>query len=90
MSVHPVKRVELYSQLYWNSVTLPSGSSKESLFVGAGVRVHAGRKFDIEISGKNLSNCKSYAYSYFVDSDLYSYNFALRPIEFLATVKYTF
>lgn len=90
VSVHPVKRVELYSQLYWNSVTLPSGSSKESLFVGAGVRVHAGRKFDIEVSGKNLSNCKSYAYSYFVDSDLYSYTFALRPIEFLATVKYTF
>lgn len=89
VSVHPVKAVELYSQLFWNSVSLPDNKTKESIFIGAGMRVHAGR-FDIELSGKNLSNCKSYAYSYFIDSDLYSYTFALRPIEFMASVKYTF
>ena len=89
LSVHPVPSLELYSQVYWNSVTVGTDGSKESFFLGAGVRRHKGH-FGIEFSGKNLTNCRSYAYSYFSDSDIYSYSFTLRPIEFLASVKYTF
>lgn len=88
-SVHLVKSLELFSQLYWNHVDLQADTSKESLFVGAGVRYHSGH-FDIELAGKNLTNCKTYGYSYFIDSGLYTYSFNLRPIEFLATIKYTF
>lgn len=89
LSVHPVKSVEIYSQLYWNHVSILADAAKESLFVGGGIRWHSGH-FDVELSGKNLTNEKTYAYSYFVDSDCYSYSFRLRPIEFLASVKWTF
>lgn len=89
LSVHPLKQVEVYSKVYWNKATIPGGDHKESLFVGAGIRYHSGH-FEAELSGKNLTNTKTYSYSYFQDSDLYSYSFDLRPIEFLATVKYTF
>lgn len=88
-SVHPVKSVELYTQLYWNHTSLASDVAKESFFIGAGVRCHI-KRFDIELSSKNLTNCRTYTYSYFTDADLYTYTFNLRPIEFLATVKYTF
>ena len=53
------------------------------------MKYHTGH-FDFELSGKNLTNCRSYSYSYFSESDIYSYTFSLRPIEFLASVKYTF
>lgn len=89
LSVHPVKSVEIYSQLYWNHVSILADAAKESLFVGGGIRWHSGH-FDVELSGKNLTNEKTYAYCYFVDSDCYSYSFRLRPIEFLASVKWTF
>lgn len=89
LSIHPVKSLEIYSQFSWCRVAMPSGTAKESTFIGAGVRYHRGH-FDFELSGKNLTNCKTYDYSYFLESDLYSYSFNLRPIEFIATVKYTF
>jgi len=88
-SVHPIKSVELYTQLYWNHTSLASDVAKESFFIGAGIRCHI-KRFDIELSSKNLTNCRTYTYSYFTDADLYTYTFNLRPIEFLATVKYTF
>lgn len=89
LSVHPVPSLELYSQAYWNRATVGMNGAKESFFLGAGMRYHAGH-FEIEFSGKNLTNCRNYSYSYFSDSDFYSYSFALRPIEFLASVKYSF
>lgn len=89
LSVHPVKSFEIYASGYWNHVVVVNGISKESLFVGGGMRYHTGH-FDFELSGKNLTNCRSYSYSYFSESDIYSYTFSLRPIEFLTTVKYTF
>lgn len=89
LSVHPVPSLELYSNIYRNQVTVGTDGAKVSFFLGAGVRFHSGH-FDFELSGKNLTNCRSYAYSYFSDSDLYNYSFTLRPIEFLASVKYKF
>ena len=89
LSVHPSKNLEIYSSGYWNHVVVVNDTSKESFFIGGGVKYHTGH-FDFELSGKNLTNCRSYSYSYFSESDIYSYTFSLRPIEFLASVKYTF
>ena len=89
LSVHPVSAVEIYSQIYWNQATVGQGGTRDCFFLGAGARYHAGH-FDLELSGKNLTNSRSYSYSYFSDSDLYSYSFTLRPIEFLVTLKYSF
>ncbi|MCM1356082.1 MAG: carboxypeptidase-like regulatory domain-containing protein [Staphylococcus sp.] len=89
VSVHPFRRVEVYSEVYWSKVSVAAGTSKSSLFVGAGVRYHK-KPFAVELSGKNLTNTKSYSYTYFMASDLYSHTFSLRPAELLLSVKYTF
>lgn len=89
ISSFPVKNLELSARGYFNYSELGNGVGKNSLFMDCGVTYHF-RSFDIELTAKNLSNSKSYDYTYLLDSDVYSYSFALRPLEFLATLKYSF
>lgn len=89
LSTFPIKQLELYAKGYLNRSDLAHDRAKTCMFIDCGVR-YSIRSFDIELSGRNLTNRKAYAYSYLLDSDLYSYSFSLRPIEALLTLKYSF
>ena len=59
------------------------------MFVDGGMRYSVG-KFEVECTGHNLTDRQVYAYTRLSNYDLYTYSFALRPLEFLFTVKYNF
>lgn len=48
------------------------------------------KRFELELTARNLTNEKNYSYGYITDSDRYSFSFDLRPLEAFITLKYNF
>ena len=89
VSVFPFKAFEVYVRAYYSCSSLSGGDGRTNVFVDGGIRYSLG-KFDWELSGRNLTDRRVYAYSQFSRYDLYVYSFALRPLEVLLSVKYSF
>ena len=89
VSVFPFKAFEVYVRAYYSCSSLSGGDGRTNVFVDGGIRDSLG-KFDWELSGRNLTDRRVYAYSQFSRYDLYVYSFALRPLEVLLSVKYSF
>lgn len=89
LSVFPIKKLELFSKVNVSCFTISGESDKWNLYLTCGSRLRFS-KFDLEINCKNLSNSRDYSYSYYVNSDCYSYSYRLRPFEILASLKYSF
>lgn len=87
VSAFPVKDVEIYANASYNINTIENTQS--NLYINCGAR-YIGRRFDVELSVKNLTNRKYYTTRSFLDNDIYSYVYELRPLEFMVTAKYKF
>ena len=86
---HPMKNLEIATQGYFSMNDVGNATSKSSLFLDAHVS-YSIRSFDLQLSARNLTNTKTYSYSYVKDSDIYRYAFRLRPLELLLSLKYSF
>lgn len=59
------------------------------MYIDGGARYMAGA-FELELTAKNLTDEREYAYTVFNEYDTYRYSFTLRPIEFLLQCRYKF
>ena len=89
LSFFPFKSFEVFVQAYYNNAELSGSGRQANVFVDGGVRYSVG-KFDVECTGRNLTDRRVYAYTRLSNYDLYTYSFALRPLECLFTLKYNF
>ena len=89
LSYFPFRKFELYYDLYFSQTELAANSTPQNCFMDAGIR-YTYKDVDIELSGRNLTDKRIYSYSQITAYDLYTYQFGLRPIEFLATLRFSF
>ncbi|MCM1356116.1 MAG: hypothetical protein NC212_06905 [Staphylococcus sp.] len=89
LSVFPIKAFELSGAFQYYDLDVADGLRKRSVFLKCGARYTA-RKFEVELNVNNVTNRRSYSYSYFRESDFYAYSFGLRPREIIASLKYSF
>lgn len=85
----PISSLEIGAKGYFNRSDVADNRSKSSLFLDSHVR-YSVKSFEVELSARNLTNTRSYRYSYIKDSDIYNYSFRLRPLELLLSLKYSF
>lgn len=89
ISSHPLKKLGLTASANYTRSDIMADKSKASFFVDCSAIYHISRKIDLELAARNLANTKAYSYTYLRNSDIYSYSFALRPLEAILTLKYT-
>lgn len=89
LSYFPFRRFELFYDLYFSQTELAANTTPQNCFMDAGVR-YTYKDVDIELSGRNLTNKRTYSYSKITAYDLYTYQFNLRPIEFLVSLRFGF
>ena len=89
ISSHPLKKLGLTASANYTRSDIMADKSKASFFVDCSAICHITDKIDLELAARNLANTKAYSYTYLRNSDIYSYSFALRPLEVLLSLKYT-
>ncbi len=89
ISVFPLPILEIYGKADLRRSQFTDDSYKSNLFVDAGVRLKL-RKFEIELTGTNLTNIRDYSYTIYNSLDLITYSYTLRPIQAMLTARYSF
>lgn len=89
ISVFPLPILEIYGKADLRRSQFTDDSYKTNLFVDAGVRLKL-RKFEIELTGTNLTNIRDYSYTIYNSLDLITYSYTLRPIQAMLTARYSF
>lgn len=89
VSVFPFKWLEIYAKSSLKVSELAVDVTTRNFFLDGGLRLSRGR-FDVGLSVTNITNRRSYSYRRFIEYDTYTYNFCLRPIEAIASVRYNF
>lgn len=89
LSSQPIKIAEIGIHGYFSRSSLTTDVMKNSFFMDCNVNFHF-KRFELELTARNLTNEKNYSYGYITDSDRYSFSFDLRPIEAFITFKYNF
>lgn len=89
LSFFPLRGLELFVKPDLRYSEVASGYKPTDLFLDGGVR-YSRKKWEIELSLRNLTNRRAYSYRTFSGADEYFYSFALRPREYLLTLKYQF
>ena len=89
LSFFPIKKLEIYGKVFYNRSQISEDNYKSNLFVDAGIK-YSIRKFDIELTGRNLTNMKKYEYTIYNALDITTYSYSLRPIEGVLSVRYNF
>lgn len=89
ISVLPIRQLEIYAKTDMRRNQITGDTYKTNLFVDAGIRGKI-RKFEIELSGLNLTDRLAYEYTLYSSLDILTYHYSLRPIQGLLTVRYSF
>lgn len=89
ISVLPIPQLEIYAKTDIRRNQITGDLYKTNLFVDAGIRGKI-RKFEIELSGLNLTDRRAYEYTLYSSLDILTYHYSLRPIQGLLTVRYSF
>lgn len=89
VSVFPIDDMEIYCNTQLMHNTMIDGNTKTDVFVDGGARMKFG-KWAFELQLRNLTNRKTYEYSFFSGLDSYTSRCRLRPIEALLTATYSF
>ncbi|MDE6642999.1 MAG: carboxypeptidase-like regulatory domain-containing protein [Muribaculaceae bacterium] len=89
LSSQPIKIAEIGIHGYFSRTSLTTDIIKNSFFMDCNVNFHF-KRFELELTARNLTNEKNYSYGYITDSDRYSFSFDLRPLEAFITLKYNF
>lgn len=89
VSVFPVKKLEIYANFAYRNAQLAEDTYKQTTFLDAGARFSFG-KFSLDLTARNLTDTRQYAYTIYRALDICRYEFSLRPAEALLTLKYNF
>ncbi len=89
ISVFPIKRLEIYGKVFLNRSQLEEDNYKSNVFIDAGARFSI-KKFDIELTARNLTDMRKYEYTLYHTLDLTTYSYSIRPIEGILTLRYNF
>lgn len=89
LSLFPLKSLELYASIHYNSNKPGNSDRQESHYLDAGIRWMK-KSFEIELKARNLTNRRVYTLQQTNLYDSYCYRYYLRPCEGLLTVKYSF
>lgn len=87
--IYPAKNWELRLSGSYNATERRARHFVHAFFLDAGVRWSKGR-FDFELNGRNLTNCRQYTIREYILNDVYTYTYFLRPAECLLSIKYKF
>lgn len=89
VATFPMRGLELFVKPDMRYSQVAPGYKPTDLFLDGGVRYYR-KKWEVELSLRNLTNRRTYAYRTYSGADEYFYSFALRPREYLLTLKYKF
>lgn len=89
VAVFPVRSLEVYGQGRFMANGAPGSRFDRQFYVDAGLRWRL-RSVELELKGRNLTNCDTYLYRLYALSDLTTYVYRLRPAECLLTAKWNF
>lgn len=89
LSVFPLKPLELYVSGIGTSTEQLDGRHRRNTYINAGIR-WIKPAYEIELSLSNLTNEDSYSVYKNVLSDVFYYQYSLRPCEGMLTFKYNF
>ncbi|MDE6096453.1 MAG: hypothetical protein K2G52_09725 [Muribaculaceae bacterium] len=89
ISLFPMKKLEIYSRIFFNRSQLEENNFKSNLFIDAGIK-YSVKKFDIELTACNLTDMRRYEYTLYQSLDLSTYSYSLRPMEAILSLRYNF
>ncbi len=90
VSVLPFENLELFYRLDYLSLPAEGGPRVARCFMDAGVRCHPVRRVELELTVQNLTNADRYTEIRYVDADLFTTSFRLRPLHAVLTLKAAF
>ncbi len=86
LTVCPTDQWELYTRAFMGYVQNNGSSFDSNFYIDAGVRyIH--KRFEAELTGKNLTNQHDYTQRRFATLDRFTYTYKLRPIEIMAVFR---
>ena len=86
LTVCPTDQWELYARAFMGYVQNNGSSFDSNFYLDAGVRyIH--KRFEAELTGKNLTNQHDYTQRRFATLDRFTYTYKLRPIEIMAVFR---
>ena len=86
LTVCPTDQWELYTRAFMGYVQNNGSSFDSNFYLDAGVRyIH--KRFEAELTGKNLTNQHDYTQRRFATLDRFTYTYKLRPIEIMAVFR---
>lgn len=89
LSVFPSKLWEVFATLSVNATERQADRFSTALFLDGGLR-WKGRRCEWELKGRNLANARRYVLRNYYLTDTYTYTYALRPLEVVASVRLKF
>lgn len=89
LSVFPTRKFEIYGDARFMASGVQGGNFDKQFYIDAGACLKL-RHMEWELKARNLTNRNIYLYRSYSLSDLTTYVYHLRPIEFLLTAKWNF
>ena len=90
LSVLPIENLELFYRLDYLSLPAEGGPRLARCFMDVGVRCQPVRRVELELTVQNLTNADRYTEIRYVDADLFTTSFRLRPLHAVLTLKAAF
>ena len=88
VSYNPLSFWEIYVRSDYSVNQLDEKTYQRDLFLDAGSKFTA-KRFEIELMVRNITNRRQYVVTRFLDADVFSYCFDMRPISALVTLRYS-
>ena len=86
LSVLPAKAWEIYARAFMGYVEKEQGGYDDNFYLDAGVR-YTHKRFEAELSGKNLANRRDYTLRRYASFDRFTYRYHLRPREVMLVFR---
>ena len=86
LSALPAKGWEIYARAFMGYVEKEQGGYDSNFYLDAGVR-YTHKRFEAELSGKNLANRRDYTLRRYASLDRFTYRYHLRPMEIMLVFR---
>ena len=87
LTASPVDAWEIYARANMGYIENDRGRYDDNFYLDAGVR-YTHKRFEAELSGKNLTNRRDYTVRRYAVLDRFTYHYSLRPVEVLLSFRF--
>ena len=87
LTASPVDDWEIYARANMGYIENDRGRYDDNIYLDAGVR-YTHKRFEAELSGKNLTNRRDYTVRRYAVLDRFTYHYSLRPVEVLLSFRF--